>query len=139
MQSGTVPRLETSRTNSPEEVIIPPPSNQEVEEQSVHVIEMEPNPLNIEVRTQRDDMIMDGENNVPILQALENVLPPIGVGELTPSLNVCMELENNSDTSRGSHVRAQEIDLQEILSIPPVERFTSSKDRRIISENMYIG
>ena len=42
VQSGTVPRHETIRTNSPEEVIIPPPSNQQVEEQSVHAIEMEP-------------------------------------------------------------------------------------------------
>ena len=40
VQSGTVPRHETIRTNSPEEVIVPPPSNQPVEEQSVQVIEM---------------------------------------------------------------------------------------------------
>ena len=139
VQSGTVPRHETIRTNSPEEVIIPPPSNQQVEEQSVHAIEMEPNPLNIEVRMQRDDMGTDRENNVPIIQASGNVIPPIGVGELTPSLNVHPESENNSDTSRGSHVRTQEIDLQEILGIPPVERLTSSRDRRIISENMSIG
>ena len=29
VQSGTVPRHETIRTNSPEEVIVPPPSNQQ--------------------------------------------------------------------------------------------------------------
>ena len=106
VQSGTVPRHET-----PEEVIIPPPSNQQVEEQNVHVIEMEPNPLSIEVRMQRDDMGTDGENNVPINQASENVMPSLSVGDLTPSLNVHTESENNSDTSRGSHVRTQEIDL----------------------------
>ena len=55
VQSGTAPRHETIRASSPEEVIIPPPSNQQVEEQNVHAIVMEPNPLNIEVRTQRDD------------------------------------------------------------------------------------
>ena len=54
VQSGTVPRQETIRASSPEEVIIPPQINQQVEEQNVLVIEMEPNPLNIEVRTQRD-------------------------------------------------------------------------------------
>ena len=139
VQSGTVPRHETIGTNSPEEVIIPPPSNQQVEEQSVHAIEMEPNPLNIEVRMQRDEMGTDRENDVPIIQASGNVIPPIGVGELTPSLNVFPESENNSDTSRGSHVRSQEIDLREILGIPPVERLTSSRDRRIISENISIG
>ena len=50
VQSGTMPRHKTIRTNSLEEVIVPPPSNEQVEEQSVHVIEMEPYPLNIEVR-----------------------------------------------------------------------------------------
>ena len=39
VQSGTVPQHESSRT------ISPPPSNQQVEEQGVHAIEMEPNPL----------------------------------------------------------------------------------------------
>ena len=112
MQSGTVPRHETSRTTSPEEVIIPPPSYQQVEEQGVHAIEMEPNPLNIEVRMQRDDVGTDRVNNVPIIQPSGNVIPPIGVGESTPSPNVHPESENNSDTSRGSHVRIQEIDLQ---------------------------
>ena len=111
IQSGTVPRHETSRTTSPGEVIIPPPSNQQVEEQGVHAIEMEPNPLNIEVRMQRDDVETDRVNNVPIIQASGNVIPPIGVGESTPSPNVHPESENNSDTSRGSHVRIQEIDL----------------------------
>ena len=100
---------------------------------------MEPYPLNIEVRTQRDDMGTDRENNVPIIQPSGNVIPPIGVGELTPSLNVNTESENNSDTSRGSHVRNQEIDLQEIPVIPPVERLTSSRDRRMITENVRIG
>ena len=111
VQSGTVPRHETIRASSPEEVIVPPPSNQQVEEQNVHAIVMEPNPLNIEVRTQRDDMGTDRENNVPIIQASGNVIPPIGVGDLTPSPNVNTESENNSDTSRGSHVRNPEIDL----------------------------
>ena len=66
VQSGTVPRHETIRTKSPEEVIIPPPSNQQIEEQNIQAIEVEPNPLNIEVRMQRDDMGTDRENNVPI-------------------------------------------------------------------------
>ena len=110
VQSGTLPRQETIRANSPEEVIIPPQINQQVEEQNVQVIEMEPNPLNIEVRTHRDGIGTDRENNVPITQASGNVIPPIGVGELTHSPNVNAESENNSDTTRGSHVRIQEID-----------------------------
>ena len=138
VQSGTAPRQEIIRASSLEEVIVPPPSNQQVEEQNVHMIEMEPNPLNIEVRTQRDGMGTDRENNVPITQASENMIPPIGVGELISSLNVNTESENNSDTSRGSHVRTQKIDLPEILVISPVERLTSIRDRRMISENVRI-
>ena len=111
VQSGTAPRQETIRASSPEEVITPPQINQQVEEQNAHAIEMEPNPLNIEVSTQRDAVGTDRENNVPIIQASGNVIQPIGVGELTPSLNVHLESENNSDTSRGSHVRTPEIDL----------------------------
>ena len=97
VQSGTVPRQETIRASSPEEVIIPPQINQQVEEQNVLVIEMEPNPLNIEVRTQRDGIGTNRENNVPITQPSGNVILPIGVGESTPSLNVNTESENNSD------------------------------------------
>ena len=108
VQSGTVPRQETIRASSPEEVIVPLQINQEVEEQHVPVIAMEPNPLNIEVRTQRDGIGTDRESNVPITQASGNVIPPIGVGGLTPSPNVNTESENNSDTSRGSHVGTQE-------------------------------
>ena len=111
VQSGTVPRHETIRTDSTGEVIIPPPSNQHIEEQTVHAIEMEPNPLSIKVRIQRDDMGTEGENNVPINQASRNVMSSLSVGDLTPSLNVHTESENNSDTSRGSHVRTQEIGL----------------------------
>ena len=106
VQSGTVPRHET-----PEEVIIPPPSNQQVGEQNVHAIETEPNPLSIEVRMQRDDIGTDGENNIPINQASENAVPSLSVGDLTPSLNEPTESENTSDTPRGSHVRTLEINL----------------------------
>ena len=125
--------------SSPEEVVVLPPSNQQVEEQNVWVIEMEPNPLNIEIRMQRDDMGTDRENNVPINQASEHVMPSLSVGDLTPSPNVNMEPENNSDTSRGSHIRTQGIDLQGISGIPQVERLTLSRDRRIISENTSMG
>ena len=82
VQSGTVPRQEIVRTNSLEEVIVTPPSNQQVGEQNVHAIEMEPNPLSIEVRVQRDDMGTDGGNNVPINQASENVIQSPSVGDI---------------------------------------------------------
>ena len=61
VQSGTAPREETIRANSQEEVIVPPQISQQSEEQNVEMIEMECNPLNIEVRTQRDGIGTDRE------------------------------------------------------------------------------
>ena len=59
VQSGTVPREETARVNSQEKVIVPPQIGQQSEEQNAQMIEMEPNPLNIDVRTQRDGIGTD--------------------------------------------------------------------------------
>ena len=139
VQSGTVPRHETSRTTAPEEVIIPLPSSQHIEEQGVHAIELEPNPLNRETRMQRDDVGMNRTDHVPIVQTSENMMSSLSIGDLTHSLNVPTEPENNSDIPRGSHVGTQEINLQEISGIPPVERLTSSKDRRVTATSMNIG
>ena len=111
VQSGTVPREETTRANSQEEVIIPPQISQQSEEQNVQMIEMEPNPLNIDVRTQRDSIGTNRESNVQVTQPPLNVIPPIGLDESTPIPNMNTELENNSDTLRGSHVRTQELGL----------------------------
>ena len=68
---------------------------------------MEPNPLNIEVRTQRDGMGTDIEGNVQVTQPPVNVIPPTGLGEPTPIPNVNTGPENNSETLRGSHIRSQ--------------------------------
>ena len=67
VQSGTAPnREEATRAHSQEEVIVPPRISQQSEEQNAQVIEMEPNLLNIEVRTQRDGIGTDRESNVQI-------------------------------------------------------------------------
>ena len=109
VQSEVVPRHETVRTSSPEEVIISTQTDQQVEDQNVPAIGIEPNPLNIEGRMQRNDIESNEENNVPTTQASGSVLPPLNVGELIPSPNVHPETGNTSDTSRGSHVRTQDI------------------------------
>ena len=141
VQSGTVPREETIRNYSQEEVIIPPQISQQSEEQNVQMIEMEPNPLNIEVRTQRDGIGTDRESNVPITQPSGSVIPPPGLGEPMPILNVSTGSENNFETLRDSHLRSQEQSLQEFLVIPLMDGPTSipSRDRRVISENIGIG
>ena len=61
-----MPREETTRANSQEEVIVPPQISQQSEEQNTQMTEMEPNPLNREVRTQRDGIGTDRESNVQI-------------------------------------------------------------------------
>ena len=64
-QSGSVPnREEAARDCSQEEVIIPPRICQQSEKQSAQMIEMEPNPLNIEVGTQDDGIRTVKESNV---------------------------------------------------------------------------
>ena len=52
-------REEAARDHSQEEVIIPPRICQQSEKQNAQMIEMEPNPSNIEVRTQRDGIRTD--------------------------------------------------------------------------------
>ena len=108
VQSGTVPREDTTRAHSQEEVINPPQISPQSEEQDALMIEMEPNPLNIDVRTQRDGRGTARESNVQITQPPVDVIPPTGLGEPTPIPNANTESENNSDTIRGSHVRTQE-------------------------------
>ena len=60
---------------------------------------------------QRNDIESNEENNVPTTQASGSVMPPLNVGELIPSPNVHPEAGNTSDTSRGSHVRTQDINV----------------------------
>ena len=92
-----MPRQETIRASSPEEVIIPPQINQQVEDQNVPVIGIEPSPFNIEVRTQRDGIGTNLERIIyQVLNHLRNVILPISVGKSTPSSNVNTESENNS-------------------------------------------
>ena len=135
--SEVVSRQEMGRTSSPEEVIISPTTDQQTEDQNAPTIGIELNPLNIEARMQRDDIEANEENNIPTIQTSGGMMPSLNVGELVPRQNVQQESGNNSDTSRGSHVRTQDINVQEISSILP-ERLTSSRERRIISENISI-
>ena len=111
VQSDIVTRQETIRTGSPEEVIISPQTDQQVEDQNVPAMGEGPNPLNIEVRMQREDIGFNEENNAPIAQASGSVMPPLNVGELIPSPNVHPEAGNTSDTSRGSHIRTQDVNV----------------------------
>ena len=142
VQSGTAPNREgATRAHSQEEVVILPRICQQSEEQNAQMIEMEPNPLNIEVRTQRDGIITDRESNVQVTRPPVNVIPPTGLGEPTPIPNVSTGSENNFETLRDSHIRSQEQGLQEIPVIPQADGPTSipSRNQRVIPENARIG
>ena len=71
VQTGTVPRGETTRADSQVEVITTPQIIQQSEEQNAQMTELEPNPSNREGRTQSDGIGTDRENNVQINQCLE--------------------------------------------------------------------
>ena len=105
VQSAVVTRQEMVRIGSPEEVNISSQTDQQVKDQSVPAMGIEPTPLNIEARMQRDDIESNEENNIPTTQTSEGMMPSLNVGELVPRPNIQQESGNNSDTSRGSHVR----------------------------------
>ena len=65
-------------------------------------------------------------------------MPPLNIRELIPNLNIPQGSGNTSDTFRSSHVRTHDIHVLDISSIPPLEKVTSSRDRRLISENISI-
>ena len=132
-----VTRPERVRTDSPEEFDISPQMDQQREYQNVTVV-VEPAPLNIEVRMQRNDVEShdENENNIPPPQVSRSVRPSLNVDDLMLSRNVPQESSNISDPSRGSHIRTQDINIREISSIPPVERVISHIDGQIVTENI---
>ena len=129
--SAEVTRPERVRNSSPEEVNISPQMDQQREDQSVPVIEIDPAPLNMEDRMQRNDVDSneDNEDDVPPPPVSGSVRPSLNVDDLVLSQNIHQGSGNIPDPSRGSHVRNQNINVQKILSIPPVERSISSNDR----------
>ena len=135
--SAVVSRPERVRTNFSDEVIICHQTDQPREEQSVPAV-VELTPLSTEVGTPRNDVDSNEENedNIPPPQVSGSVRPSLNVDDLILSQNIHQELVNISDSSRGSHVRSQNINIREISSIPPVERVISNSDRQMLTENI---
>ena len=132
VQSEVEPRHETVRMSTPQ-------VDQPVEDQNVPAIGIEQTPLNIEVGMQRDDTEVNEEINVLTTQASGSVMPPLGVDELVHDQNIQQASGDGSDTSRGSHVRTQDTNVQAISSIIPMERLTLRRDRMIVSEPINIA
>ena len=129
--SAEVTRPERVRPSSSEEANISSQMDQRREELSVPATGIEPAPLNMEVRTQRNDVEINEEieDDVSPPQVSGSVRPSLNVDDLVPSQNVHQQTGNISDTSRGSHVRSQNVNVQHILGISPGERSISSDDR----------
>ena len=135
--SAVETRPERVRTSPSEEVDISPQTDQQREDQSVPAVE-EPVPLNIEVRTQRNDVESneESENNKPPPQVSRSVRPSLHVNDLMLSRNVPQESSNISNPFRGSQIRTQDINIREISSILPVKRGISSNDRQMMTDNI---
>ena len=128
--SAVEKRPERVRTSPSEEVDISPQTDQPREDQSVPAV-VELDPLNIEVRTQRNDVESNEENtnNIPPSQVSRSVRPSLHVDDLLLNRNVPQESNNIYNPSRDSQIRTQDINIREISSILPVERGISSNDR----------
>ena len=88
VQSKVVPRQETVRTGSPEEVNISPQTDQQVRRPECSCNGNRTHAINIEARMQRDDIESNEENNIPTTQTLEGMMPSLNVGELIPRPNI---------------------------------------------------
>ena len=123
--------MERVRTSPSEEVNISPQTDQPREDQNIPAV-VEPASLNIEVRTQRNDVESNEENvnNRPPSQVSRSVRPTLHVDDLLLlSRGVPQESSNIYNSSRDSQIRTQDIDIRGISSIHPVERGILSKDR----------
>ena len=135
-----ITRQEGVNTSSPEEVHTSPQTEQQREEPNIPTIEVVPAPLNIEVRTQRNDVVSDEEKeDVQPVSVSGSVRPPLDVDELVSDPNIQQKAGCASAVSGGSHVRTQDANMQVISSIVPLERLTLRRDRTMVSENINIA
>ena len=138
--SAVITRQEGISTISLEEVHTSPQTEQQREEPNIPTREVVPAPLNIEVRTQRNDVASDEENDdVQPVSISGSVRPPLEVEELISPPNVQSEAVNVSAASGGSHVRTQDANVQVIPSTVPLERLTLKRDTTMVSENINIA
>ena len=138
--STVITRQEGISTSSPEEVHTSPQTEQQREEPNIPTIEVVLAPLNIEIRTQRNDVVSDEENvDVQPVSVSGSLRPSLEVDELVSDPNIQQEAGRASAASGGSHVRTQDENVQVIPSIVPPERLTLRRDRTMVSENINIA
>ena len=97
-----------------------------------------PEPLHIEVETQRYhvDTNRENEDNVAPISVSASVRSPLNVNELVSDPTVQQEARLSSAASRGSHVRTQDTNMRVVPNVIPLERLTVRRDRTVVSENI---
>ena len=107
--SAVITRQEGVSTSSPEKVHTSPQTEQQREEPNIPTIEVVPAPLNIEVGTQRNDVVSDEEDeDVQPVLVPGSIRPPLDVDELVSDPNIQQEVGCASAASGSSHVRTQD-------------------------------
>ena len=132
-------RQERVETSNSEIVNISPQTEQLGEDQDIPAI-VRPTPLNIGVRTQRNDMESNEENanNIPPSQ-IRSARPSLHADDVLWIRNVTRESNTHDDLSRDSQIRTQNINIGEISSIHPVDRSIPSSERQIVLDNRGSG
>ena len=131
-------RQERDRISSQEGVPVAPQVDQQREEWNVSSTEVVPDPLHIEVETQRYhvDTNRENEDNVAPISVSASVRSPLNMDELVSDPTVQPEARISSAASRGSHVRTQDMNMQVVPNVIPLERLTVRRDRTVVSKNI---
>ena len=136
---AVITRQEGVSASSPQEVHTSTQTEQQREEPNIPTRKIMLAPLNIEVRTQRNDVVSDEENDdVRPVSISGSVRPPLDVDELVSVPNIQQEEGCTFAASGGSHVGTQGMNVQVISSMVPLERLTLRGDRTMMSENINI-
>ena len=127
-QSGSVPtREDVTRDCSQEEVIIAPRICQQPDEQNAQMIDKGTNTLNVEARSQSDEIRTTLESNVQTTQPVVDVVPSTSMNHF-PNMSISIS-EYDSGTLRGSYARPQRLRMQGNLAIPQLDGLPSIPSR----------
>ena len=130
-------RPERVETSNSERVNISPQTEQLRENQDIPA---RPAPLNIGIRTQRNDLESNEENanNIPPSQ-IRSARMSLHADDVLLIRNVPRESSTHDDLSRDSQIRTQDINIGGISSIHPVDRSIPSSVRQIVLDNRGSG
>ena len=114
-----------------------PSTHQQLDEVGVRLVDIGTNMSDIEVRPQRDGIrVIDSDDNAQVSCLLVNVILPAGMNEQVSMPHINLSISGyDPEMLRGSHTRAHDTGIQEM--IPQLDRpvSISSRTRRRMLEN----